>query len=153
MPILKLFFVVLFLSVPFGVLGNDSARPLFSLDLQCVVEFRDFEKVEHILKVVDVRLSQIKHKPGGHVLVAETDHYEFWVMVHGTQSINDQNIVNAFQTAIKHKNSLLFMHALSDVSHSASDLPKRSRVSLVEYHPNSMLEKGELMLECTRVQE
>jgi len=119
-----------------------------SLNLLCNITFSDFDGIEHLAKTEEIRLSEIKHKPGGSALVAETDHYEFWVMVHGMQTIDKQDFVNNFQVAIKHKVSLLFMHALSDTSHSADKSPRHARISLVEYYPDSTLEKGELMFEC-----
>lgn len=124
-----------------------------SLDLVCNISFRNFANIENSAITKEITLTQIKHKPGGMKLVTQTSNYEFWAMIHGVQTINGQQFVNNFQVAIKQKSSQLFMHALSDTSHTASVRPKHARVSLVNYHPESNMEKGELLFECRHIEQ
>lgn len=93
-------------------------------------------------------LTNFKHKPGGIRLVTQTGEYEFWVMTHNIQTINNKRFVSNFQVAIKHNSSRLFIHALSDTTHTAGSSPKHARISIVEYQPDSFIEKGELLFEC-----
>jgi hypothetical protein len=69
-------------------------------------------------------------------------------MAHSVQTMQDQSFINNFQVAIKDKESGLFMHALSDTSHSLIHPPHAARISLVDYHTETGLEKGELLFEC-----
>ena len=96
----------------------------------------------------DVVLSNHKHKEGGHKLVLERQGLQFWVMEHSVQTLSGVEFINSFQLAVKDSVSGLFAHALSDVSNSPSVAPKSARLSLVDYHTDSFLEKGELMFDC-----
>ncbi|MCP4343366.1 MAG: hypothetical protein GY799_31940 [Desulfobulbaceae bacterium] len=120
-----------------------------TLRLKCNIAFSNFDNIEQALTSAVIVLSDIKHKPGGAVLVSQTAGYQFWAMTHSVQSINGQQFVNNFQVAIQHKNSKLFAHALSDSSYTPERGPRHARVSQVEYHPDSFLEKGELSFECS----
>jgi hypothetical protein len=120
------------------------------LGLQCTVAFTHFDRIENMSKSGEVTLSDIKHKPRGSIKFTQTEAYEFWVMAHGVQSTNDHAFINNFQVAIKHKESGLFMHALSDTSHSKNKPPLAASISLVNYHTGTMLENGELFFECKR---
>ncbi|MCP4117880.1 MAG: hypothetical protein GY737_21260 [Desulfobacteraceae bacterium] len=112
----------------------------------------DFDGIDHAVKSVEVILKELKHKPGGMILVSQTEDYEFWVMTHGVQTINGRVFINNFQVAIKDKASKLFMHALSDTTHTSERPPKHARISLVDYYPDSSLEKGELLFECRHIE-
>lgn len=121
---------------------------VISLHLTCNIAFSHFNAIKsaHITK--NITLTQVKHKTGGMKLVSQTADYEFWVMTHAVQMLNEQKFINNFQVAIKHKSTQLFFHALSDTSHSADKQPQTARISLVDYYPDSTLEKGELFFEC-----
>jgi len=119
-----------------------------NLTLQCNIAFTNYNNVEHATITKTTKLTNYKHKEGGAVLVSQTDDYEFWAMVHGVQEINNKKFINNFQVAIKNKHNNVFMHALSDTTHTAERAPKQARLSLVDYHPDSFLEKGELFFEC-----
>ena len=93
------------------------------LDLQCTVSFTNFDQIENVSKSGEITLTDMKHKPGGVIKFTQTKTYEFWVMTHGVQSTNDHAFINNFQVAIKHKERGLFMHALSDTSHSKKQAP------------------------------
>ena len=69
-------------------------------------------------------------------------------MTHGIQTIGNERFINSFQVAVKNKQSKMFSHALSDRSFSAVNQPEYARISLVEYYPDSLLEKNEILFEC-----
>ena len=119
-----------------------------ALNLTCDISFENFAGIAHAVINKDISLNQTKHRTGGMKQVSQTGDYEFWVMTHGVQSITGREFFSNFQVAIKHKASQLFMHALSDTSHSPEIQPEKSRISLVDYHPGTTLEKGELVFEC-----
>ena len=125
-----------------------AAKNQIEIKLQCDILFKNYNAIDHASTSKPITLNAIKHKEGGSQLVAQTDDYEFWVMIHGIQRINKVDFINSFQVAIKQKSSGLFMHALSDMNSSSKGKPKLARISLVDYHPNSFLEKGELLFEC-----
>jgi len=132
--------------------AKDKINTDISLTLLCNVSFSNFDNIEHSVKTEEVMLTAAKHQPGGMHLVTQTSNYEFWVMTHGLQTKNNQRFINNFQVAIKHKASQLFMHALSGTNHSPDTPPKHARISLVDYHPDSSLEKGELLFECSTIE-
>lgn len=134
-----------------GSYAEEKSKTIIPLKLQCNISFMDFDGIGHAAKSVEIILTALKHKPGGMILVSQTDNYEFWVMTHGVQTINGQVFINNFQVAIKDKVSKLFMHALSDTSHTPGSPPKHARISLVDYYPDSSLEKGELLFECSHI--
>ena len=141
-----LVFTIFFLS---SVLqADEQVKNLIPLNLTCDISFNNFDNIDHAVTTKDIILTQAKHKPDGMKLVSQTRDYEFWVMTHSVQSIAGQKFVNNFQVAIKHKTSQLFMHALSDTGHSPEVQPEKARISLVDYHLNTTLEKGELIFEC-----
>jgi hypothetical protein len=80
-------------------------------------------------------------------MVDSIEPYEFWVLGYGVQTLNDQTFFTSFQVGIRDKRTGAFAHADSDRG-SIDGKPSSARVSLVEYHPSSFLEKGELSLEC-----
>lgn len=144
--------LVLLLSFHGSALADDAtAHNIQSIHLNCHISFNNYDHVQQADMSKEVTVSNIKNKSGGVILVAQTKGHEFWVMAHGVQSIGLQSFITNFQVAIKHKASGLFMHALSDTSHDPSSPPKQSRISLVDYHPNSTLESGELIFECNTV--
>jgi hypothetical protein len=120
----------------------------FSITLQCDINFTNFNYIEHETISKTVTLSNYKHKYGGTALVSQTDDYEFWVMIYSVQTLNERKFVNNFQVAIKNKRNNYFAHALSDTTHSPEDVPKRARISLMDYRSNSFVENGELFFEC-----
>lgn len=128
--------------------NNVDAANNWKLDLRCSVHVSNFNNIEKATVSKDVTLKHLKHQADGAVLVTQTDDYEFWVMTHSQQSINNQKFINNFQVAIKQKKTGLFMHALSDSSYSPAENPHKARISLVDYHPDSFMEKGELFFEC-----
>ena len=132
--------------------AEEKGKAEIPLRLQCNISFRDFDGIAYAVKTVEIELTELKHKPGGMILVNQTDNYEFWAMIHGVQMINGQRFINNFQVAIKDKNSKLFMHALSDTSHTPGRYPKHARISLVDYYPDSFLEKGELFFDCRHIE-
>lgn len=145
--------IVFFLIISsFSLYAKDQVNTNISLKLLCNVAFSNFDNIDHSVKTEEVMLTAIKHQRGGMLLVTQTRNYEFWVMTHGIQTINNKRFINNFQVAIKHKASQLFMHALSDTSHTPGMLPKHARVSLVNYHHDSNLENGELLFECRRIE-
>ena len=146
--IITLLFILLSAAFSSGYAQEDKKD--FELNLQCDIAFSNYEGVESSSISKSVTLSNFKHKNGGTALVSQSDHYEFWAMVHGVQSINDKRFVYNFQVAIKDKKTGVFMHALSDSSYKPDQAPNHARISLVEYHPDSFLEKGELFFECTK---
>jgi hypothetical protein len=121
------------------------------LSLKCSAVFSNYNGVKHAATFIDVTLSQPKHNPGGMILATQTKDYEFWVMSHGVQTLNNKRFINNFQVAIRDKATGLFMHALSDTSHNADNPPEHARICLVDYHNESNLEKGELCFSCSRV--
>lgn len=118
------------------------------LQLQCSINISNYNGVDHASILKNVELVKLKHKTNGAVLVSQTDEYEFWVMIHAQQTLNDQRFFNNFQVAIKDKKTELFMHALSDTSNDSDVKPVRARLSLVKYFTGSFLEEGELLFEC-----
>ena len=118
------------------------------LQLQCSINISNYNGVDHASISKDVKLTQLKHKPGGTALVSQTDDYEFWVMTHGQQTINNVKFFKNFQVAIKSKKTSLFMHALSDTSNDPNKKPIKARLSLIKYFEGSFLEDGELLFEC-----
>ena len=132
--------------------AEDKGKTIIPLKLQCNISFMDFDGIDHAVKTVEVILKDLKHRPGGMIRVSQTEKYEFWVMTHGVQTINGLRFIYNFQVAIKDKASKLFMHALSDTSHTPDSPPKHARISLVEYYPDSFLEKGELLFDCRHLE-
>ena len=130
--------------------GNVQAESM-KLTLACEIHFSNFKNIHQAVTTKTVILTALKHQKGGAQRVTQTDDYEFWVMVHGVQSLNKQQRINNFQVAIKNKHSGEFMHAMSDRVYSDQAQPARARISLVEYQAGSLLEKGELFFECQRV--
>ncbi len=107
--------IVIFLIVnSFTSYTEENGKAIIPLHLQCGIYYSDFEGIEHAAKSFKIVLTEMKHKPGGRILLSQTDDYEFWVMTHSVQTINGQQFINNFQVAIKDKASKLFMHALSD---------------------------------------
>lgn len=96
-----------------------------------------------------VSLDNDKHKSGGSKLVTQTDSFEFWVMTHTIQTINEQSFISGFQVAIKDKKSGFLAHALSDSSHNPKQSPVKARISLVDYAADSLIEKGDLFFVCS----
>jgi hypothetical protein len=139
---------ILLISITLDLFAKDKSVNAFSLPLQCSIVFSDFDAVENESAFVDVTLVALKHKSGGAVLAYQAKGYEFWVMAHSVQTTNTKKFVNNFQVAIKHKRNKLFMHALSDSSNDPKSPPGHARISLLEYHPGSFLEKGELFFDC-----
>jgi hypothetical protein len=140
------------LALFFGLLTLYLATPLYadviSLDLQCTVAFSSFDQIDDQSKSGEITLTDMKHRPGGMIRFTQTKAYEFWVMTHSVQSMSERSFINNFQVAIKDKESGLFMHALSDTSRSINHPPNAARISLVNYHAETGLEKGELFFEC-----
>ena len=124
------------------------AKSNISITLQCNINFSNYDGIDHATTSRSITLNAIKHIENGSKLVAQTDGYEFWVMIHGVQKLNGVDFINTFQVAIKQKSSGLFVHALSDFNTSPNSQPTQARVSLVSYHPNTFLESGELLFEC-----
>ncbi len=144
------------LIIPFFLVStahaDDQRNLIEELKLQCNIIYNNYDNIEHTAKTVEVTLNNYKHKSGGMIRIIQTKDYEFWVMTHGIQKIHDRTFINTFQVAIKTKGNNLFMHALSDITHSPENPPKQARISLVNYYPNSSLEKGELLFECRSIQ-
>ncbi len=140
------------MATSFSLYAENQTSNDISLRLVCNISFSDFSNIENTAITKEITLTQIKHKSGGMKLVAQTSDYEFWAMIHGVQTINGQQFVNNFQVAIKQKTSQVLMHALSVTSHTASVRPKHARVSLVNYRPESNMEKGELLFECRHIE-
>ena len=149
--LIRLTILVIYL-LPLNVQADSPGKQKLHLELNCTTSFNNFDNIENAVTSSQVTLTAAKHQPGGMQLVTQTSTYEFWVMAHGVQTINRQKFINNFQVAIKHKDSQLFMHALSDTSHTPDIPPKHARISLVDYHPDSTLEKGELLFECRRIE-
>jgi hypothetical protein len=141
--------VPLFLISIVSAEGQDNM--INKVKLQCNITFSNYDNIEYTAKTVEVALNNYKHKSGGMIMVTQTKDYEFWVMTHGIQKINKRAFINTFQVAIKKKGNNLFMHALSDITHSPENPPKQARISLVDYDSNSSLEKGELCFECMSI--
>lgn len=118
------------------------------LILSCNISFDNYDHIDHAVQSLEITLSAGKHKAGGMHLVSQKGDYEFWVMVHGVQTLEERRSIINFQVAIKHKPSQLFMHALSDTSYDPDKPPHHARISLVNYHPGSGHEVGELFFEC-----
>ena len=146
------FSILVILLLPLYVQADSPGKQKLHLELNCNTSFSNFDNIENAVTSSQVTLTAAKHQPGGMQLVTQTSTYEFWVMTHGIQTISSLRFINNFQVAIKHKASQLFMHALSDTSHSPDMAPKHARISLVDYHPDSNLEKGELMFECRTIE-
>lgn len=121
------------------------------LHLNCVVNFGNYNGIDETSTTRQSTLNSHKHKTGGSNLVVQTKFYKFWVMTHGVQTITNRAFIREFQVAVRHKQSGLFMHALSDMASSPDIPPKRARISLVNYHPDTTLEKGELLFECSSI--
>lgn len=133
-------------------LASEKNETEIALKLRCNISFSQFDQIDHAVKTVVVTLSELKHRPGRMKLVSQTKNYEFWVMPHLIQTLNEHRFISNFQVAIKEKSSQLFMHALSDSSHIPDQTPKYARISLVDYHPNTTLEKGELSFDCRSIE-
>jgi hypothetical protein len=118
------------------------------LNLTCSISFSGFAEMPDTSITKNATLSAGKNAKGGAVLLTQTDAFEFWLMAHGVQTLGGDRFINNFQVAIKDKKSEFFAHALSDTSYSATQPPKAARLSFVEYYPSSLLERGELILEC-----
>lgn len=142
----KLILITLLLITTFAAQAGTS--DVATLKLECTINFSNYQGIDHKSISKKVTLTALKHQKGGAILVTQTDNYEFWVMTHGQQTINDLKFFNNFQVAIKDKNSSLFMHAMSDSSHDPDKKPLKSRISLVKYAKNTFLEEGELLFEC-----
>ena len=140
------FFAISFASIICSANENKDHTP--KLTLACVVSIKNFEGIEHASTQHDIALSSLKHKKNGAKLVTQTDNFEFWAMIHGSQKANNIVFYKNFQVAIFDKKSNRFYHALSDENVDQNTQPKRSRLSIVEYHENSFLESGELLFEC-----
>ena len=123
------------------------ASSQMNLELSCNIVFDHYSGIDTTTSR-DVTLSNYKHKPGGMIKVSESGDFEFWVMTHSVQKINNQTLINNFQVAIKEKKSQLFMHALSDSVFSPGQSPHHARISLISYHPDQSIETGELLFEC-----
>jgi len=128
--------------------AESSTREKVSLTLTCNINFSDAKALENNINTDEIRLSAAKHKRGGAKLIHQTNEYEFWVMTHGIQTIENERFINSFQVAVKNKKSKMFSHALSDRSFSAVNQPEYARISLVEYYPDSLLEQNEILFEC-----
>lgn len=146
-----IFYVLLFnfISYPLSIQAKNSSDS--QLKLQCSIHFNNFNGIEQASTGMKVSIKNVKNQEGGAVLVTQTKDYEFWVMSHSQQKLEGKSFINNFQVAIKDKKTGLFMHALSDSSYSATQKPSKARISLVDYHPNSLLEKGELFFECNSI--
>lgn len=118
------------------------------LSLSCGISLSAYAGVESESHFFDVVLSHHKHKEGGHKLVLERQGLQFWVMTHSVQTLSGVEFINSYQLAVRTLASGLFVHALSDVSNAPSVAPRSARLSLVDYHPDTFLEKGELMFDC-----
>ncbi len=119
------------------------------LNLNCTIISADYRGIHDILITKKVKLIGLKHQPNGAVKVASYGNFDFWVMIYGMKLDGVEPVIMNFQVAIKDRRSDQFMHALSDTSFDKNKPPQMARISLVEYHPNSMVEKGELLFECT----
>lgn len=140
--------ITIVLLFTFNSHAESSTRDELLLTLTCNINFSDGKALENNINTDEIRLSAAKHKRGGAELIHQTNEYEFWVMTHGVQTIGNERFINSFQVAVKHKESKIFSHALSDRSFSAVNQPKYARISLVEYYPNSLLEQHEVLFEC-----
>lgn len=127
--------------------GKETLSQHHALMLNCTITAQDFSGLKDTAISKETVISGMKHEPGGAVKIATLAPYEFWVMVHGTVLSKPSRILN-YQVAIKDKRTNQFFHALSETSPDSAHPPRSARISLVEYHPNSMMEKGELFLEC-----
>ena len=78
-----------------------------------------------------IRLTQAKHRSGGMKRASQTADYEFRVMTHAVQSLKGLKFINNFQVAIKLKSSQLFIHALSDTTHSADRPPQKTGICML----------------------
>lgn len=135
-----------FLIFPGSLLAADAKHS--QLNLRCQIHFTNYHGIKQASSGVNASLKNIKNQEGGAVLATQTKDFEFWVMSHGQQNINGKIFINNFQVAIKDKKSGFFMHALSDSVYTPDKKPSSARISLVDYHPGSLLEKGELFFEC-----
>jgi hypothetical protein len=118
-----------------------------ALMLNCTIISRDFSDIKDTTISQEAVINALKHKPGGAAKVTTIEPYEFWVMVHSMMLGEQPKIIN-FQVAIKDRRTNQFMHALSNTSIDGANPINMARISLVEYYPDSMLEKGELLFEC-----
>lgn len=141
-----IFFLFLFQMVVSNTYAKSDIKS--TLSLKCSVLVSNYSGVEQASHFADVVLTVSKNLPGGNVRVTRMQGFEFWVMTHGLQRTNNQVVFNSFQVAIKSIKSGLFIHALSDVSFDVSKPPQQARISLVDYHPDSFIESGELLFEC-----
>jgi hypothetical protein len=136
-----------------GIVHAADAKDVVSpkLQLQCDVLYSNYAGIHHAEKHAKVTLQGLKQQAHGAKLITQTKDYEFWVMIHGLQTIGEHTFINNFQVAIRNKHTKEFYHALSDSSYSPKYFPHQARISLVEYQPNTFLEKGELLFECRRL--
>ncbi len=118
------------------------------LSLSCGISLSAYAGVASESHFFDVVLSHHKHKEGGHKLVLERQGLQFWVMAHSVQTLSGVEFINSYQLAVKDSVSGLFVHVLSDISNTPLVAPQSARLSLVDYHPDTFLEKGELMFDC-----
>jgi len=131
--------IVLFLIIS-QALAEQSGNEFIPLKLSCFVSFQNYDGIEEALTTKQVKLDNHKHEDGGVSLVTQTDSYEFWAMTHGIQSTaGAKAFIRDFQVAIRHKQSGLFMHALSNETNSPENQAKKARISLVSYYPNTTL--------------
>jgi len=120
-----------------------------SIPLKCSVTVSNFAGIVDQSQFFDVKLIGLKHKPAGAKKVTTINNYEFWVMNHSLQTTNNITHVVNFQVAIKNITNGTFTHALSN-SYTNNSINHSARISLVEYHENQLLEKGEVMFSCKK---
>ena len=118
-----------------------------ALVLKCTIMASDFSELKDTNLTKEAAISGMKHQPSGAVKIATVEPYEFWVMAHGLKLNKPSQIIN-YQVAIKDRRTNQFMHAMSNTSLDSANPLKSARISLVDYYPNSLLEKGELIFEC-----
>lgn len=148
MPVRMVLMLLMVFCSSLGIAAQPAENSLTPLQLQCSITITNYNGIDHASISKNVELLAIKHKPGGAVLVSQTDDYQFWVMIHGQQALNNVKFFNNFQVAIMDKKTNIFMHALSDTNNNSNVKPLKARLSLVKYFPNSFLEEGELLFEC-----
>ncbi len=139
----KIFLILLFACLPIN-----SADFVLPIELTCKIFFSNYAGVKQAEITRIVVLKHLKHNANGREMISQTDDFEFWVMLHSAQTLDEKRFVNNFQVAIKEKKTGLFAHAMSDSSHSFDVKPKSARISFVEYHPESFIESGELFFKC-----
>jgi len=107
----------------------------------------NYSDVKDQAQFYDVTLEGLKHQPSGAKKLTVINNLEFWVMNNAVQTINDMTLVINFQVGIKDLGKKTFTHALSN-SHLNDSTKLISTISLVEYHKNQMLEKGDITFSC-----